>query len=63
MENPEPSVKASKITGDLVDLVLQLRNEAKSSRDFETADRIRDMLTSLGITVKDRKDGADWEIN
>jgi len=63
MENPEPSVRASKITGDLIDLVLQLRNEAKSSRDFETADRIRDMLTSLGITVKDRKDGADWEIN
>ena len=63
MENPEPSVKSSKITGDLIDLVLQLRNDAKSSRDFETADRIRDMLTSLGITVKDRKDGADWEIN
>jgi len=61
--DPEPSVKAGKITGDLIDLVLQLRNEAKSSRDFETADRIRDMLTSLGITVKDRKDGADWEIN
>ena len=63
IENPEPSVKAGKITGDLIDLVLQLRNEAKSGRDFETADRIRDMLTSLGITVKDRKDGADWEIN
>jgi cysteinyl-tRNA synthetase len=57
------SGKANEITGDLIDMILQLRNDAKSSRDFETADRIRNMLASLGITVKDRKDGADWEIN
>ncbi len=44
-------------------MILQLRNEAKSNRDFETADRIRKGLSHLGITVKDRKDGADWEIN
>jgi cysteinyl-tRNA synthetase len=47
----------------LVDLILQLRNEARSRKDFEAADRIRDGLSSMGITVKDRKDGADWEIN
>ena len=51
------------IMGELVEMVLQLRNEAKSNRDYETADRIRDGLTNLGITIKDRKDGADWEIN
>jgi len=27
------------------------------------SDSIRDKLTSLGITVKDKKDGYDWEIN
>jgi cysteinyl-tRNA synthetase len=55
--------KTNEITGDLVEMILQLRTDAKSKRDFETADRIRNMLTSLGITVKDRKDGADWEIS
>ena len=54
---------ASEISTDLIDLILQLRDDAKSSRDFETADRIRERLSSLGITVKDRKDGTDWEIS
>jgi len=60
---PEASGKANEITGDLIEMILQLRNAAKSSRDFETADRIRNELSSLGITIKDRKDGADWEIS
>ena len=63
LELPEEKGKASEITSDLIDLILNLRNDAKSSRDFETADRIRKELTKMGITVKDRKDGADWEIN
>jgi cysteinyl-tRNA synthetase len=63
LEKPEVSGNANEITGDLIEMVLQLRNDAKTGRDFETADRIRNELTKLGITVKDRKDGADWEIN
>lgn len=50
------------LAGDLMEMILQLRNEAKNNRDFETADRIREGLSRLGITVRDRKDGADWEI-
>ena len=63
LELPDESGKGNQITGDLIELILQLRSDAKSNRDFETADRIRNELTSLGITVKDRKDGADWEIH
>jgi len=63
LQLPKTSGKASEITGDLIEMILQLRTAAKSSRDFETADRIRNELTNLGITIKDRKDGADWEIN
>jgi len=63
LQLPEDSGKAGEITGDLIEMILQLRNDAKSSRDFETADRIRKELTNLGITIKDRKDGADWEIS
>jgi cysteinyl-tRNA synthetase len=60
---PDESEKAKEITGGVIKLILELRDEAKSNRDFETADRIRHGLTNLGITVKDRKNGADWEIN
>jgi len=59
----EPSGKADMVTGGLIEMILQLRADAKLKSDFETADRIREELTNLGITVKDRKDGADWEIN
>jgi len=60
---PSGKEQTIEIAGDLIEMILQLRNDAKSNRDFETADRIRNGLTKLGITVKDRKDGADWEIN
>lgn len=60
---PEDTGKENQITAELIDLILQLRSDAKSNRDFNTADRIRNELSSLGISIKDRKDGADWEIN
>ena len=59
----QESGHSNEIAGDLIEIILQLRADAKSKSDFETADRIRDELTNLGITVKDRKDGADWEMN
>ena len=63
LSSPSSTDSGNEITGDLVELILQLRTDAKANRDFETADRIREGLTNLGITIKDRKDGADWEIN
>ena len=60
---PESAGQSDEITGELMELILKLRKEAKENRDFQTADRIRDGLSDLGITVKDRKDGADWEIH
>ncbi len=53
----------SNLTGELVEMILQLRNQAKVNRDFTTADQIRDGLTQLGVSLKDHKEGTDWEIN
>jgi len=55
--------QGSEMTGELMELILQLRNEAKAARDYSTSDRIRDELARLGITLKDSRDGTDWEIN
>ena len=46
----------------LVDMLLSIRQEAKANKDWATSDKIRDNLTAIGIRVKDRKDGFDWEI-
>ncbi len=49
------------ITGELVEMILRSRQEAKERKDYVAADRIRDHLARLGIRVMDRKEGADWE--
>jgi cysteinyl-tRNA synthetase len=46
--------------GQLLDLLIDMRREARGKRDFATADRIRDALGELGITLEDRKDGTVW---
>lgn len=48
---------------DVMKLLLEIRTEAKSKKDFTTADAIRDHLKEIGITVMDGKDGADWQFN
>ncbi len=41
---------------------LEVRQEAKKNKDFNTADKIRDALTASGIVIKDTKDGAEWSV-
>ena len=43
-------------------MLLSMRMDAKARKDFATSDRIRDELTKLGVIVKDRKEGFDWEL-
>ena len=50
------------VTAKLVEMLLSMRMEAKQRKDFATSDRIRDELAKLGVIVRDRKDGFDWEL-
>ncbi len=40
----------------LVEMLLDIRQQAKAAKDWPTSDRIRDGLTAAGIRVKDRKE-------
>ena len=51
-----------KLTGDLIKIIIDLRQAAKNDKDWCTSDKIREELNKLGIIIKDRKDGSDWEI-
>ncbi len=46
----------------VVDSMLNIRQELKEQKNWAMSDRIRDELLRLGIVVKDRKDGFDWEL-
>lgn len=45
---------------ELVDFVLELRNELRSKRDYASADRIRDRLAKLGFVVEDSSKETSW---
>lgn len=45
---------------DLMQIIIDLRNDAKKNKDFVTSDRIREHLTAIGIQLKDSKDGTLW---
>jgi len=45
-----------------VDLLLNLRLQAKQNKDWALSDKIRNELTALGFTIKDTKDGFEWNL-
>ena len=48
------------LENDLMQIILSLRSEAKNRKDYATADNIRNLLTDIGITIKDTKEGVEW---
>jgi len=58
----KPADGGSELLPKVIGLLLDMRQEAKKEKNFSMSDHIRDELGKIGITVKDRKDGADWEI-
>jgi cysteinyl-tRNA synthetase len=48
------------LTNGLMQLILDLRQKARTGKDYETSDQIRDALQKLSISVKDTKEGASW---
>ncbi len=48
---------------NVVELLIQLRNEARENKDFAASDKIRDQLTALGIQLKDGKDGTTFIVS
>ena len=47
----------------LIHTILEQRASARAEKDWATADRMRDVLTAAGITVKDGAQGSTWSLN
>lgn len=50
------------VVDGLMGMILDVRKDAKSKKDFATSDLIRDRLNALGIKIKDTKDGVEWSL-
>jgi cysteinyl-tRNA synthetase len=45
-------------------LIIDIRKEARSKKDFMTSDKIRNSLQEMGIVLKDEKDGSvSWSLS
>ena len=45
----------------LVQLLIEMRMQARARKDFAASDNIRDSLRALGIVLEDGKDGTTWK--
>ena len=61
-EEAGASGKAEKALDGVMGLVLEARKKAREEKNWAESDRIRDTLASFGITVKDTKEGATWNL-
>ena len=61
-EEAGASGKAEKALDGVMQLVLENRKKAREEKNWAESDRIRDLLASYGITVKDTKEGATWTL-
>ncbi|MBW6533717.1 MAG: cysteine--tRNA ligase [Mariniphaga sp.] len=53
---------SNEIVNKIIDLVLNLRLEAKARKDWATSDKIRNELNALGVEIKDTKEGFEWSL-
>ncbi|MGL5619485.1 MAG: cysteine--tRNA ligase [Tannerellaceae bacterium] len=62
---PEQQAEAgnNEAYGKVVDMLLQMRIDAKANKDWALADKIRNELTALGFEIKDTKDGFEWKLS
>ena len=61
-EEQTSSVADNKVLNGTIELLLELRKNAKANKDWGTADKIRDDLNKIGVELKDTKDGVDWSL-
>jgi cysteinyl-tRNA synthetase len=48
------------LVGKLMELVIEIRANARKAKDFATADLVRNKLTEAGVVLEDRPDGTGW---
>ena len=60
LSSSEKENNLSELDG-LMALILDIRNQSKVNKDWETADKIRNRLNDLNIEIKDTKDGSTWD--
>lgn len=62
LDNTDSSNKQLTAYRGAVDILLNIRLEAKRQKNWAMSDRIRNELTDLGFIIKDTKDVSEWTL-
>lgn len=49
-----------KVLDDVMNVVIELRKQARDNKDWATSDLIRNKIKEAGITIKDSREGTSW---
>jgi cysteinyl-tRNA synthetase len=55
--------RGTEVLDSAMQVLIELRNQARSNRDWALSDQIRDQLAANGIQLKDGKDGTTYTLN
>ena len=58
---PQVDEVSDELAGSLIELLIDVRKEARVEKQFALSDMVRDRLKDLGIQLKDSRDGTTWE--
>ncbi len=61
-EKPKAAEGGDKLVAGLMQLLIDLRNEARKAKNFALGDQIRKRLAELGVTLEDRQGGTGWRV-
>jgi cysteinyl-tRNA synthetase len=59
---PEKEQNSDGLSHKLIEVLIDLRKQAKQDRNFALADQLRDQLHQMGVVLTDTKEGTTFEI-
>jgi len=57
----DAALQGDKLTDELLNFLIEIRNAARKRKDFETSDMIRDRLAKLDVILEDTPKGTVWK--
>jgi cysteinyl-tRNA synthetase len=58
----EENSSAKQALGKVVEVILEMRHQAKTDKNFALSDELRNRLTDAGVKIKDSKEGSTWSL-
>jgi cysteinyl-tRNA synthetase len=62
MMDEHDAADSTEILNPLLELLLEIRQDARNQKDWDTSDKIRDRLKQLNIEIQDTRDGSTWKL-